>query len=355
MVAVGLVVGLLCVNAGAYSNETETSIAEMAGADGIKSEYLTEEETGGDRTVNVFEKTLVILSDALKSNGRSVIRSFGAVMATVVLCCVMGAMKFGDSGALDAACGYISVLCLAGISYSLLYKLVVYVTAALESLTAVMAGLMPTMAALYVFGGEAASGAASSSGFSLFLSVLFIICSKVLLPLLQVAFVLCLAGAMPGSVNLSSVNTLVKNTATTLMAFIFTLLGFTLYLQTSVAAASDNLVTRSVRFASGVFVPVIGGMLGDASRTVIASVSVIKGTVGASGTVLVLSAVIPPILIVTLYKLMLLCCSIAAKALGCEAESRLLYDLGSVLSVLLALVIGAGAVCLIGLAVFIKR
>lgn len=346
---------LFRVEARAYSTETEQSIAEEVGATEISGEYLSEEEANGDRTVNVFEKTLLIISDGLKNNGASVLKSFGAVMAMVVLCCVMGAMRFGESPALDSACGYISVLAIAGVSYSILYKLFVYITASLEALTAVMASLLPTMAALYVAGGASATGAASSSGITLFLSVLSIICTKVLLPLLQVAFMLCLSGAMPGSVNLSSVCALVKNTATTLMAFLFTLLGFVLCFQTSVASATDNFATRSVKFATGVFVPVIGGILGDASRTVIASVSVIKGTVGGAGTVLVLSAVLPPIITVILYKLMLLCCAIAAKALGCEAESRLLYDLGSVLSILLALVIGAGVVCLIGLAIFINR
>ena len=163
-----------------------------------------------------------------------------------------------------------------------------------------------------------------------------------------------MVGAIPGSVNLSSVNALVKNTATTVMAFVFTLLGFTLYLQTTVASASDNFVTRSVKFASGVFVPVIGNMLGDASRTVIASVSVIKGSVGTIGMVMILSAVLPPLLIVMLYKLMLLVCSICAKALSCERESALLYDIGSVLGVLMALIAGAGVICIIAMAVFIK-
>jgi hypothetical protein len=95
-------------------------------------------------------------------------------------------------------------------------------------------------------------------------------------------------------------------------------------------------------------------MLGDASRTVIASVSVIKGTVGAVGVVMILSAVLPPLLIVALHKFLLLLCSIVAKTLGCEKESGLLYDLGNVMNVLLALVCGSGAVCIIAMAVFIK-
>ncbi len=338
----------------AYADSDTQSIADEVGADEISGEYLGEDELSGDKNINVFEKAFSIIIDAFRDNGPTVIRSFGAVFAVVLLACIMGAMKFGGSETLDTACGYISVLALSGVTYSVFYNLFVFVIAAMESLTIGMSTLMPITASLYVYGGTAATGAASSAGLTLFLTVLSAVCTKVLLPLLQICFALCLVSAVPGSVNLSAVTNLVKNTATTIMAFIFTLLGFTLYLQTSVASAGDTYVTRSIKFATGVFVPVIGNMLGDASKTVIASVSVVKGTVGAAGVVIILAAVLPPIIVVLLHKLLLLGCGIAAKTLGCERERAFLYDLVGVTSVLLALVAGAGVVCIIAMAVFIK-
>lgn len=342
------------LTASAYSDGQTEELAVSSGVDELKNEFIDEDELSGDKSINVFEKTMIIIQKTLKDNGRSIIRSFGAIMSVVLLSCVMGVIKFGESHALDHVCSFISVVAISGVTYSVLYNLFVFIKAAMETLVLSMSSLMPVMASLYIYGGSAAQGAASASSLALFLTVLTTICARVILPLLQIAFALCIVGATPGSINLSAVNNLVKNTTTTLMAFIFTLLGFTLFIQTTVASASDNFVTRSVRFASGVFVPVIGNMLGDASRTVIASVSVIKGTVGAVGVVMILSAVLPPLLIVAIHKFLLLLCSIAAKTLGCEKESALLYDLGNVMNVLLALVCGSGAVCIIAMAVFIK-
>ncbi len=349
-----LIMPVLSQRACAYSDPVTESIADEVIDESLSNEFLDADELSGDKSINIFQKALQIITSAFSENGKTLFKSFGMILAMVILACVMGAMKFGNSEVLDNACGYISVLALSGVVYSVFYDLFVYVVASMESLMLMMSTLSPIMAALYVAGGSYAAGAASSSALALFLTILSVICTRILLPLLQIAFALCLVGAIPGSVNLSSVNTLVKNTATTVMAFIFTLLGFTLYLQTTVASASDNFVTRSVKFASGVFVPVIGNMLGDASRTVIASVSVIKGSVGTIGIVMILSAVLPPLLIVMLYKLMLLVCSICAKALSCERESALLYDIGSVLGVLMALIAGAGVICIIAMAVFIK-
>lgn len=354
VVIVFLFFSAFALKASAYSDEDTQSIADSAGADALESEFLSEDELNGDKNINIFEKVFSIISAAISGQGMTVLRSFGAILAVVILACVMNAMKFGGSETLDNACGYISVLALSGVTYSVLYNLFVYIIAAMESLTLGMSTLMPIMASLHAFGGTAATGAASGAGLTLFLTVLSAICTEVLLPLVQISFALCLVGAVPGSVNLSAVVNLVKNTATTLMAFIFTLLGFTLYLQSSVASASDNYVTRSIRFASGVFVPVIGGMLGDASRTVIASVSVVKGTVGAAGAVIVLAAVLPPLIAVIFHKLLLLGCAVVAKTLGCERESAFLYDLGGIVSVLLALVAGAGVVCIIAIGVFVK-
>lgn len=338
----------------AYADESTNSIAESVGAGELESEYLDRDELSGDKQINIYQKVLDIITDSLKGNGKSVVKSFGLIASVIILCCVMHTVKLGNSEAMDTVTAYVSVLALSGVTYSVLYRLFLIVIAAMESLTLAMTSFLPVMAALHALGGATATGAATASGFGLFLAILSAVCTKIILPLLKIAFVLCLSGAMPGSVNLSAVSTLVKNTATTLMAFAFTTMGFVLYLQTAIAAASDSFFARSVRFASGVFVPVIGAILGDASRTVISSVSVIKATVGGAGTVVVLSLVLPPFLATLLYKFMLLLCSVLAKSLGCEKESAFLYDLGGVLGVLMALMGGAAVVCLISMATFIR-
>lgn len=338
----------------AYGDKTAESIAASAEADKIKNEYLDSDEINGEKTINIFQKAIRIISDALSDGGVTVVKSFGAILGVVVLCCIMHSLKFSENPTLDSATSFVSVLALSGVTYSVMYNLFVYIIACMEALTVAMSSLMPIMATLNVFGGSSAAAAAGSSSLTLFFSVLSIICTKVILPLLQISFALCLVGAVPSGVELGSVINLVKSTGTLLMSFVFSLLGFTLYLQNAVAAASDNYVTRSIKFASGVFVPVIGNMLGDAARTVIASVSIVKATVGASGVVIVLSAVIPPFVAVLLHNFLLLGCGIVAKTLGCDRESGFLYNMLGITNLLMALVAGAGVVSIIAIAVFIK-
>ncbi len=349
-----LLVPLLQLYASAESQDDTRDIYSAVGADTLESENLTKDELSGKKKINIFEKAIGIIFDSLSDGKSSLLSSFGALLATVILCAAMNAMKLGNSESLDSAGAYISVLALSGVTYSVIYKLFILVIAAMESLNLAISSLLPIMASLHSFGGTVSAGAAGNSGLLIFLTIISTICTKVLMPLMQISFALCLVGAMPGSVNLSSVTSLVKNTATVIMSFLFSLLGFSLYLQTAIASSADTYLTQSLRFASGRFVPIIGGMLGEAAKTVIASVSVVKSTVGAAGLVTVLSAIIPPLIAVILNKLLLLVCAITAKTLGCDRESAFLYDIVSILSVLLALILGSGAVCIIALALFIK-
>lgn len=345
----------LLLSASAYSDPETSFIADEAGIYDVSNDYIDAEEQSGDKSINVFQKALSLTVEALKDGGKTVLNAFGTILAVLVLASVMGALKnTARSETMSNTYDFVSIIALSAAAYASFYRLFVYVKATLEALSLAMTSLLPVMASLYVMGGNTVAASASLHGMLTFLSVITLISAKVIMPLLQISFALCLAGAIPGSVDLSPSVSLLRSTATTVMAFLFTLLGFSLYLQTSIAAAGDNYVTRSVRFASGVFVPVIGGMLGDASRTVIASVSVIKSTVSASGVVMILGILLPPIITVILYRLGLTCCTSAARMLSCEREGRFLGELGGITGVLLALLIGCTAVCLVSMALLIK-
>ena len=345
----------LSSNVSAYEDSYTESVAEEAGAMDISSDCLEKEEISGDRTINIFEKAFMLLYEALNDNKSTVLKSFAGILAVIILSSVINALKnITKSQPLKTSCEYVSIISLSCACYSVFSKLFVFIQAGLEAMNAALASLLPVIASLYAFGGNPSAAAASNSGMLLFMTVITTVCTKFIFPFLKIAFSLCLVSAMPGSVNLAPVSSAVRNTCTVTLAFLFSVLSFTLFLQTSIAASADTYVTRSVRFASGVFVPVIGNMLGDAARTVVSSVSCIKSTVGAVGTVLLMSALIPPITITVLHKLLLLLCSVISRMLGCEREGRFLSELNGLTGVIMALLIGSCSVCVIALALFIK-
>lgn len=335
--------------------EQEASLAEDAGVDTLSHPVLTEEELHGDAPIILWDKLGDLLRGGTGEAFRSASGSFAALLGILVLCSLLHALRqLSSSQTLSEACAFVTALALSGVTYTLLADLFTRTGQALTAFSEYLASLLPVSASLLLAGGNASAAAASSAGFSLYLSAISLLCSAVLFPFLQISFALSFASALPGTVNLSPIGSLLRNTSGLLLAFLFSLLGFLLTMQTSISAAADSAVFRTVRFASGILIPVVGTALGDAARTIAGSIAVIKSTVGAAGVVVTFAILLPPFLHLFAHRLMLSVCAALAKLLGCEREGQLLSELGSTLSILLGLLAGAEAVALLYLSVFIK-
>lgn len=333
----------------------EGSIAEAVGTDTLSHPAVTEEELAGEGEIVLWDKLWGIAAETVPPLFSQATASFGGLMGVLLLCSLLHALRhLSPASTLTEACSFVTVLAVSGVVYGLFRDVFLYAGQALAAFTEYLAALLPVSTSLLIAGGNSAAAGTSNLGFSLFLTAISLICSGVLFPFLQVSFSVGFAAALPGTVDFAPIGTWIRNTSGLLLAFLFSLLGFMLTLQTTVSAASDSFLFRTVRFASGVFIPVVGNVLGDAARTVAGSVSVIKGTVGAVGTTVTFAILLPPFLRVAVYRLLLSLCTLLARLLGCEKESQLLASLGGTLNVLMGLLAGTEAITLLYLATFIK-
>ncbi len=338
-----VIMALMSFSQAASAYGYEQSIAEQTGAAALEEEY------GSDTD---FSRVFSVIRESLEKNWKSVLKSIYIMLAIVLLASVFTA--YGGTGTQSSALTYASILALSGCAFSVLSSVFAYAAESIASECRYMTAFLPVAAALYTVGGNIARGVAGSSALLMFLSVTSNFSSSFLFPLMQGGFVLSLASALPFGTSLRSVTNLVKNALTTLLAFVFSIFGMVMYLQTVITAASDSFAFRTVKFASGTFIPVIGNMLGDAARTVASSAAVVRASVGGAGIIALLGVILPSVIYTLLYKLGILLCAMAARALGCENESRLLYDINSILSVLLALQLGIGIMLIIAVALFIR-
>ena len=336
---------------------TEAQTAEETGVSALleAEELLTEEEKAGDVPIDLASKLERILSSGGLAAAQNASAHLAALLGVLLLSSLLRAVgELSRSEGLRAMCDYATLLAVSGVTYSVFGSLFRLAGEALNALTAYMAALLPVTGAVLTAGGTPTAAATSAAAFSLFLSCVSLLSSSVLFPFLQVSFSLCFAGAVPGAVDLSPIASLVKNTAAVLLAFLYTTLGFLVGLQSTVSAAADGYVFRTVKFASGVFIPVVGGMLGDAARTVAGGIAVIRGTVGTVGVVATLAVLLPPMLVLIAHRFVLSLCASLAKMLGCAREGQMLSDLGGVAGLLFGTVAGAEAVTVLYLACFIR-
>ena len=94
---------------------------------------------------------------------------------------------------------------------------------------------------------------------------------------------------------------------------------------------------KTVRFALGSYIPIVGGTVSEALSTVSAGLSHVRSITGTAGVIILLLTVLPTVLSLMLSRLSLTLCRSIAETLGCDRAAGIIGDADSVLSIFLAL------------------
>ncbi len=207
-----------------------------------------------------------------------------------------------------------------------------------DTVRALSVALIPLTGALYAMGGNVGAAVANHGVMSGFLVLLETACSGVAVPLACVLMALALLDAVTGKSTLQSLAVLIKRTFTLGLSFFMMLLTFVLGLQHTLAKGSDTLALRTVRFAAGSFLPVVGGSVSEALRTVSGSVEYLRGTVGVGGILVVFFIFLPTFLSTLLTRLAFSLSGAVAGLFSCTREQRLLSELSSIWGYFLAII-----------------
>lgn len=156
--------------------------------------------------------------------------------------------------------------------------------------------LLPLMAVLTAATGGVTGAAVRQGATVLFSQLLLTAMDRLLIPLVYAYVAVSCAHAVVGNPGLKQLAGLLKSTATFLLtAFLLIFVGY-LTASGAVAGSVDASAVKAARMAISRAIPVVGGILADASETVLAGAGVLRGTVGAAGMVVVLTICLVPFL-----------------------------------------------------------
>ncbi|MGI5963618.1 MAG: stage III sporulation protein AE [Lawsonibacter sp.] len=206
--------------------------------------------------------------------------------------------------------------------------------------------LLPVMAVLTAATGGV-TGAAVRQGVTVFFSqILILVMDRILIPLVYGYVALSCAYAAVDNPGLGKLAGLLKSVATFLLTAL--LVVFVGYLTASgaIAGSVDASAIKAAKLAISRAIPVVGGVLADASETVLAGAGVLRGTVGVVGMLVVLAICATPFFQLAIqylvYKGMAaLCATVAPPRL-----SRLIDSVGGAFGVVLGMT-GASALILL--------
>ena len=133
-----------------------------------------------------------------------------------------------------------------------------------------------------------------------------------------------------------------------------TLMSFVLAMQASAAGAVDNFGVKTIKFAIGNYLPLVGAPLADSFSLLSGSLGVIKQSCGVVGIAALFVAFLPPFAVILMNRIAVGLAGGAASALGCRREGELLEECKGICTLLVAVASGAVVMYIIAVGIFIK-
>lgn len=261
-----------------------------------------------DRTSNImgmYEPTVqadltdgvgMILSDALSKSGgfiRTTLSVMLSIFASLILCRVMGTLggERTASAAILVGALAITTCCLADIR-----SMIGLGQGTIEEINSFTTLLLPVLAAAATASGAAASGGAIYAVAALFCDILIRVCRHLFIPLVYAFLSLGLADGALGQNRLGKLRELVGWIMKTLLKTV--LYVFTGFLTASgvISGTADAAALKAAKLTISGMIPIVGGIVSDASETLLASAGVLKSAVGTFGMLTVLAMFMVPFL-----------------------------------------------------------
>lgn len=271
-------------------------------------------------------------------------------MLTIVLFCGLLQNYASQSVAVTVVGALGICACLMGAFSSM----VGLATKTVENLTDYSACMLPVMASSLAMAGAPASASALYGGTLLFSQLWMQLISKILVPAVYFYVAMATAEAAVGNDMLSELRQFIGWLISKSLRIVLYI--FTAYMSLTgvISGSADAVAVKATKAAISGMIPVVGGIVSDASESLLAGASLLKNTVGVFGMVAVLAIVLLPFLRVGVQYLLLKLTAAVSGAIGCKPHVQLLKHLSTAMGMLLGMCGACGLMMLISCICFLK-
>lgn len=206
--------------------------------------------------------------------------------------------------------------------------------------------LLPVMTAALAAQGGSVSAASLYGASALFDTLLCSLISTVLVPMVYIYLILAILNALTEDGILKKLKDLCKWAMSWFFKVI--LYTFTGYITITgvIGGTADQTAIKATKLTISGMVPVVGGILSDASETILVSAGVVKNSAGVYGMLAILAVTLLPFFTIGVHYLLLKLTAAICGVFAPNAVSALLEDFSGAMGLSLAMV---GSVCMIQL------
>lgn len=336
-------------------------VSDMYGAlpDGVKDSLPDRlendiSENGESAVASLGAEYIASLAaSALKAAFAYSVKPLAAVIGVLLLSALLNsagaAAAGGEAVALSSA---VSVTVTIFGTITPLFKLT---SDTLSGIGLIMKGILPVMTGIYAMSGNITAASVNSTWLMLLLTFLETLTESLLMPLLCTCtgfIAVTTLSRFTGAPDMSGVSGELKKALTFLLAAAGTVFTTVMAHQTALAKSADSVALRSLKFASGNMIPVIGGALGEAADGYLAGVSLIRSASGTLAAAAVISYVLPALLKIAVLRAGLSAVAAGAEIMGRGKEAAVVREAGEVLGIAVALICTASVLSVIAVGVF---
>ena len=266
------------------------------------------------------------------------IRSCVGMIAVVMLASILNTFPGSSKNAIR----YVSTLALGAIFLGQANIMINLCAETVTKLSDYGKLLLPVMTAALAAQGGATSATALYAGTAVFDSLLSTAINKLLVPMAYLFLVLAIANSATGNELLKKIRDFIKWLMTWGLKTVLYI--FTGYLSITgvITGTADAAALKATKLTIAGVVPVVGGILSDASEAVVVSAGVMKNAVGIYGLLAIAAVWITPFLQIGIQYLMLKLTAAVCGVFGVKNASELIEDFSGTMGLLLGM---TGTVC----------
>lgn len=290
----------------------------------------------GSALIELFQKAIVAVRPDLREAGSLCLGLFGIVLLVSLT------QRFpGKSGKVTDLVGVAAIGTLLLQSTNVLVRLGMNTV---EQVSSYGKLLLPVMTAAMAAQGGITASTALYAGTALFDSVLSHFISGMITPMIYLFLALAAANSAVGEDVLKKLRDFIKWLMTWSLKII--LYVFTGYMGITgvVSGTTDAAALKAAKLTISGVVPVVGGILSDASEAVLVSAGVVKNAAGIYGMLAVLSICIGPFLRIGAHYLLLKTTAALCSVFGSKRICGFIGDYSTAMGLLLGM---TGSVCLL--------
>lgn len=204
--------------------------------------------------------------------------------------------------------------------------------------------LLPVMTTAMAAQGSVTTSTALYAATMAVISLIGTTFSKLLLPMIYLYLAMAVAAGATGQDMLKQMRELLKTVVSWFLKTVLTVFTTYMGLTGVIGGTTDSVAAKMTRAAISTAVPVVGGILSDASQTVLLSVAMAKNAAGLYGIFALLSIFLGPFLKIGCQYLLLKATAAICGIFGSKPIMELIGDFSTAMGLLLGI---TGSVCLL--------